>query len=187
MHTTLRNKRIEVLAKIDALKDKCQCQTAEESKFCGNCKELNALGKQLGQLVKSRKNGVLGASINTDLNSSNFNFKVPQIKEGRKMIIDWSNHHEFLDENSELFTVKEMAEKLGVSAKNMKNYYDRHGLQYKPDELYEGKKYNYFVNGELVATGTIKDLAKQTGKHAHSMRNWRNRKGKNGEKVVAIE
>lgn len=141
----------------------------------------------MGELIKSRKNEVLGVSVNTDLNSNDFNLKVPQIKEGRRTIIDWSNHHELLDENSELFTVKEMAEKLGVSAKNMKSYYDRHGLQHKPDELFEGKKYNYLVNGKLVATGTIKDLAKQTGKSAMSMRNWRNKKGRNGEKVVAIK
>lgn len=186
MHTTVRNKRIEVLAKIDALKDKCRCQSSEESKSCANCKELNTLGNQLTQLLKLKKNGFLETTVNKDIHSKDFNFKVPFLRVGKRTTYDWSNHHGILVENSNHFTVGEMAEKLGVSSEILKAYYKRQNLQHKPN-VDKGKKYEYLVDGKIIATGSIKSIAKQTGESVHSLRSWRNITGRNGKKVVAIE
>lgn len=41
----IRKKRIEILKKIDALTPKCDCVSAEDSKDCSNCKQINLLGQ----------------------------------------------------------------------------------------------------------------------------------------------
>ncbi|MFS0819652.1 hypothetical protein ABC382_22545 [Lysinibacillus sp. 1P01SD] len=51
----MQQKRIEILKKIDALQQKCSCETAIEIHNCPNCKRIAMLGQKLLRLVSKRK------------------------------------------------------------------------------------------------------------------------------------
>lgn len=51
----MRQKRIEILKKINALQSKCNCLSAEDSYNCSNCKRIAKYGEKLLRLVSKRK------------------------------------------------------------------------------------------------------------------------------------
>lgn len=51
----MRQKRIEILKKIDALQSKCNCFSAEDFHNCSNCKRIAKYGEKLLKLVSKRK------------------------------------------------------------------------------------------------------------------------------------
>lgn len=48
------DKRVAILKKVDALTNKCNCETAKEMEKCSNCKQLTKYGHELLALVNSR-------------------------------------------------------------------------------------------------------------------------------------
>lgn len=54
MNADMLDKRVAILKKVDALTNKCNCETAKEMEKCSNCKQLTKYGHELLALVNSR-------------------------------------------------------------------------------------------------------------------------------------
>ena len=54
MNGDMLEKRVAILKKVDALTNKCNCETAIKMGKCSNCKQLTKYGQKLLTLVNSR-------------------------------------------------------------------------------------------------------------------------------------
>ena len=60
MKASMKEKRKEILSRIDKLQGKCTCQSHEERDKCDNCAKIAQLGEKRSKLVSKRKTVVTG-------------------------------------------------------------------------------------------------------------------------------
>lgn len=111
MNTEMLEKRIEIMKKVDALTNKCNCQAADEYNHCSNCKQLRKYGDKLMKLVNKRK------FIETKSNK----------KFGPKPIITMTKV-EYLDLKKDKKLDREIAEMYNVSPCTIRNWKKKNGI-----------------------------------------------------------
>lgn len=147
MDAKMRKERIEILFAINSISPKCNCTNAKESTDCDNCKELRELGDKLMRLIN--KNRIGGSHKD----------KQYTFPHGEHKRIFTDEMVSFLKENAHLYTYTEMAEKLGLTDKQVQTKCSSLKITCKTQRAV----YNFYENDILIASGYIAQIAKQTG------------------------
>lgn len=172
MNAKLKMKRIAILDKIDALKNKCSCQNAEQSKECSNCKQIAELGSQLLKLTNPKQVNTLRQH------------KYPDV---RKNSTQWTEEMvDYLLKHVKTHTCKEIGEHLGIEPEKVRNKCKNMKIKYKKEN--KNNIYQFFDGEKIVAKGTLKEIALSLGLDPSSMQYYRRKTTQDSKKkLVKVE
>lgn len=166
----MKLQRIELLDKIHVLSKKCDCQNAEQSKDCQNCKRIAELGAELLKLTKAKKKNTL-----TD-------HEYPDKRVSKRL---WtSDMVEYVKESAPTHTCKDMAEYLGIEPQQVRSKCKVMKVTPKRDvEIYQ-----FYDGAKIVAKGTIPEIAKVLGVASCTMHYYRRKTSENSvRKLIRVE
>ncbi|MFJ7950760.1 hypothetical protein ACIQZG_04430 [Lysinibacillus sp. NPDC096418] len=151
MDAKMLEKRIAILKEVNRLTSKCNCQSAKESESCANCMKIQNYGKRLLKLVNKRvqTSVVSGSDEGPDLP------KTIWTEDMLRVIL--LNHKKM--------TYTQLANKLGVTRRQVNSKMDRLGLKCKV----ESALFQLYVDGVFVCEGSIRDIANETGYGYHRL------------------
>ena len=164
MDAKLRQKRIEILKKIDVLSTKCNCVSAQDSIDCPNCKKVSLLGQKLIKLVRPR------SAVSVDISNRDY----PENR--KKQTVFWTKEMvSYIKKNAHKYTYKELTAIMKVPEHSLRTKCSDLGHKCKRLSV----KYHYYENDILITTGFIPDIARQTGLNESTLRNYAYNKRKN--------
>lgn len=189
MSTDVKKQRKIIISKINALLDTCTCKNGNKKK-CNSCKSILSLGKELGNVGKKNKPKRVYVKHNQErieaVAKREFTLRVPRRRMRGKLCLDWSMHSEYLEENAHLYTIEEMSKMLDVTPRDLRNKYNRDGLEYKKDASKIAVIYDFLIADEFITRGSIRDISKATGKADSTLKRWTSKQGKQGERLVVV-
>ena len=145
MDAQMRKKRNEILDKINALSNKCTCETAEDYKRCNNCKKLQSLGLKLNKLVNKRAQAVSEDGV---------------YLEPKTPVTVWTKEKtEQIKREYQHYTYTELAKRLKVSRKQLTTKMYRMGLkcEVKP------KIFKFYEDDVYICEGSLSEISELTG------------------------